>query len=320
MKGYSTAFLTALLALACLYPVPAGAQGERGRMIKRFALPSDPVDDITPEVGGKAVKFNGVFNAGHDWLKGLKVKLRNRSGKNIIFAEALLNVPKMGTMPFPFAIPVRYGQPPVLDTPPVASPVAHGRVFKLTLSDQVFDSTMAYLTEHQVTDVAGVELSNLFIVYDDDTAWSDGTMFRRDRTGPRRWKSAGAAKPVEEVEPADESNPPHQVFQNISLIKPAKYYAWRAADDESIFDYYCASYFTRDFVLCGTQLGSWACTAPDESGRDHDPDENPLGGNRKAVVKRVYPCQRLNCSSSYATVRTAMYDYRCGYVGGNEWL
>src|SRR5215207_9985281 len=171
MKRYSTALLTALLALACLYPVPAGAQGERGRMIKRFALPSDPVDEITPEVGGKPVKFNGVFTAGHDWLKGLKVKLRNRSGKNIIFADALLNIPKMGTMPLPYAIQIRYGQPPALDVSPEVKPVRHGEVFELSLSDNAYDTTMNFLAEHQVTDVAGVELSNLFIVYDDDTAW-----------------------------------------------------------------------------------------------------------------------------------------------------
>ena len=198
MKRYSIVLLTVLTASVCLSFASAGAQGERGRMIKRFALPSDPVDDITPNVSGKAIKFNGVFNAGHDWLEGLKVKVRNRSGKNIIFAEAQLNIPKSGTMPLPFAVPVRYGQPPALDTLPVASPVPHGEVFELTLSDQVFDTTMNFLAEHQVTDVVGVEMSNLFIVYDDDTAWEDGVMFRRDRTGLRRWKSSGRAKPVDE--------------------------------------------------------------------------------------------------------------------------
>lgn len=187
--------LTVLLAVVCLSFVPAGAQGERGRMIQRMPLPSDPFDGITPEVGGKAVKFNGVFNAGHDWLKGLKVKLRNRSGKNIIFAEALLNVPKMGTMELPLGIPVRYGQPPALDTPLEVNPVKHGEAFKLSLSDQNFDSIMAFLAEHQVTDVVGVEMSHLMIIYDDDTGWNDGTLLRRDRTRPYSWKSAGEARP-----------------------------------------------------------------------------------------------------------------------------
>lgn len=191
MKRYSTIILTVLLALACLYPVPAGAQGARGRMIKRFALPSDPVDEVTPEVGGKVVRFNGVFNAGHDWLKGLKVKLRNRSGKNIIFAEALLNVPKSGTMELPLGIPVRYGQPPALDAPLEVNPVRHAEDFKLSLSDQIFDSIMTFLAEHQVTDVVGVEMSHLMIVYEDDTAWNDGTALRRDRTRPYSWKSSG---------------------------------------------------------------------------------------------------------------------------------
>jgi hypothetical protein len=56
-------------------------------------------------------------------------------------------------------------------------------------------------------------------VYDDDTAWEDGIMFRRDRTGPRRWKSAGEAKPVDDDKPVDEGEPTREVFQNISLTK-----------------------------------------------------------------------------------------------------
>lgn len=198
MKRYSTILLTVLLAAACLAFVPAGAQEERGHMIKRVALPSDPVDDLTPEVGGQAVKLNGVFKAGHDWLKGLKVKVKNRSGKNIIFAEALLIVPKSGTMVEPLGIPVRYGQPPALDSSLEVSPVRHSEVFELSLSDNAYDTTMNFLAEHQVTDVVGVEMSNLMIVYDDDTAWNDGTLLRRDRTLPLSWKSAGAAKPVDD--------------------------------------------------------------------------------------------------------------------------
>lgn len=319
-KYYPTALLTVLLALACLYPVPTGAQGERGRMIKRMPLPSDPVDNITPEVGGKAVRFNGPFDAGRDWLKGLKVRLRNRSGKNIVFANALLNIPKMGTMPLPFAVQIRYGEPPVLDAPPDASPVPHGKVFELTLSDNAYDTTMNFLSEHQVTDVVGVEFSNLFIAYDDDTAWEDGTMFRRDLTGPRRWKSSGPAKPVDDEKPMDEIKPPREEFKNISLLKTVKYYASRTADDETFFDYHCASYFSSDFALCGTTLGSLARTAPDETGRPNDPDENPLNGNRKAVVKKIVNCEGLACSGKTGTVHKAQYDYRYGYVGGKEWL
>lgn len=319
MSRYLKAFLIASLALVCLSLVPVSAQVEHGRMIKRFALPSDPVDKITPQVGGKAIRLNGVFNAGHDWLKGLKVRLRNRSGKNIIFAEVFLNIPKSGTMPLPFAIPVRYGQPPALDVPPEVSPVRHGEVFELSLSDNAYDTTMNYLAEHQVNEVVGVEMSNFMIVYDDDTAWGDGVMFRRDRTRPLSWKSSGSAKPVDEDKPADDDNPPRQMFQHISFTKPARYSGSLAVDDVTPFDYYCASFFTRDYALCGETLGNFACTALEESGRDNDPDENPLGGERKAVVKKIAPCEGLACSGKTKSVDKAQYDFRCGYSGGNEW-
>jgi hypothetical protein len=225
MSRYSATFLTVLLALTCLSFVPAGAQGEQGRMIKRLALPSDPVDDLTPEVGGKAVKLNGVFKAGHDWLKGLKVKAKNRSGKPILFAEALIIVPKSGTMVEPLGIPVRYGELPAADStnPPASKPVPHGAVFRLSVSDNTFDTVMTFLTDHQVTDVVGVELANLMVVFDDDTAWNDGTLLRRDRTRPYSWKSAGPSKPIVENKPSG------AVFQNLSFTRPAKYYSPRLA-------------------------------------------------------------------------------------------
>ncbi len=80
-------------------------------------------------------------------------------------------------------------------------------------------------------------MSNMMIVYDDDTAWEDGVMFRRDRTRPYSWKSSGAAKPVDDNKPADEGNPPREMFHNISFTKPARYNASWAADDVTPFGY-----------------------------------------------------------------------------------
>jgi len=315
MSGYLKAFLIASLALVCLSLVPVSAQGEKGRMIRRLALPSDPVDKITPEVGGKPIRFNGFFNAGHDWLKGLKVKLRNRSGKNIIFAGALLIIPKSGTMQEPFGIQIRYGQPPALDSIP-DKPVRHGQVFELSLSDNAYDTTMNYLAENQVSEVFGVEMSNLMIVYDDDTAWEDGIMFRRDRTRPYAWKSAGDAKPVEDNEPADEVKPPRKEFQNISFTRPIRYYASRLAAEDQLVS--CYSYFNNEYVLCGTQTGDLACIAPNDSSRSRDPDEFEVT-NRKALVSITVNCQGVDCSSVKKSAQQAQYDWRCSYSGGNEW-
>jgi hypothetical protein len=282
-------------------------------MIKRLALPSDPVDDLTPEVGGRAVKLNGVFKAGHDWLKGLKVKAKNRSGKTILFAEALLIVPKSGTMVEPLGIPVRYGELPAADStnPSASKPVPHGAVFRLSVSDDTFDTVMTFLTDHQVTNVVGVELAHLMVVFDDDTAWNDGTLLRRDRTRPYSWKSAGPSKPIVE------SKPSGAVFQNISFTGPAKYYSPRLVEEAELYS--CASFFKYDYLLCDEVMGNWACTAEDDSARDKDLDETQFDADRKALVSTTVLCKGLACNGKTKSVHIAQYDYRCGYSGGNEW-
>lgn len=192
LSSHLKTLLAAFLTCAGLPCIPAAAQERRDRVVQRISLPDEPVDELEVEVGGRAVKLNSVFAAGHDWLKGLKVKARNTSERPIVFAQVLINVPKRGAMENPLGIPLSYGQMPSAESarPSTHRPVAPGEVFKLTLSDETFDTARSFLAEHQVTEIVEVKMSQLMVVFDDGTAWNDGSRLRRDPSHPNRWTTA----------------------------------------------------------------------------------------------------------------------------------
>lgn len=300
------ALLAASLVCACFPSAPAAAQEQRGRVIQRIAFPDEPVDELEVEVGGRPVKLNSVFKAGQGWLKGLKVKAKNVSDRPIVFAEVYLNVPRLGTMEYPFGIPLRYGQPPSLEPtqPSEHKPVPPGKVFKLSLSDQVFQTTTNFLAEHQVTEVFEVKMARLMIVFDDGTAWNDGSRLHRDPSHPYRW--------VPDV-PAGTAQT-RRVIQKVSWSPPRKAGARPAWIDD--VTYQCYTHFSSDYVLCGTQTGNHACIVMEYTPRPRDLVDLPP--DRKALVTQSVPCEGANCSSTTRTVKVAEYSALCGYSGGNQ--
>lgn len=239
------ALLVASLACACLPFVPAAAQEQayRGyRVVRRVTLPDEPVDGLELEVGGRAVKLNSYFTAGRDWLKGSKLRARNVSDRAIVFAEVTLQVSKQGTMELPLGIPLRYGELPPLETAPDSRQkhIPPGKSFKLTLSDQTFETVMSYLAERQVTEVVEVRMSHVMVIFDDGTAWGEGRRLRRDPSGPYRWTT---------VEGSDAAQA-RRAIQKVSWNPPRKA---RAADAVTV---QCYSHFYQEYVLCGTETGS----------------------------------------------------------------
>lgn len=275
-------------------------------MVQRVAVPEEPIDGLELEIGGRAVKLNSYFTAGRDWLKGLKVKARNISDRPIVFAEIMLDVPKQGAMELPFGIPLRYGELPPLEPAPDSKQkhIPPGKVFKLSLSDQTFETVMSFLAERQVMEVVEVKMSQVMIIFDDGTAWNEGRRLRRDPSGPYRWTTGGDSGAAQT----------RRTIQKVSWKPPHTARARRAAADD--VNVQCDSQFYQDYVLCGTVLGSNACTALTYSGRPQAWDDPPW--QKQYLRSQTVPCEGANCSSMTRTVNRPEYDTRCGYAGGNQ--
>lgn len=310
--------LKILLTIASFAPtlsiiLPVSAQERRPRVIQRIALPDEPVEVLGAEVGGRAAKLNAVFDAEQDWLKGLKVRMRNTSDKSIVFAEALILIPKSGTMEHPFGLPVRYGRMPPSPGEAAPSsatkPVPHGKVFELTVSDQAFDTAKNFLAEHKAADIVDVKLAGLMIIFEDDTGWNEGLKMRRDTNNPGRWKSGSAP-----VRSGTET-----VFRKVGYAHPLKS-SRRVAALEEVLPDSCYMFFESEYALCGTQTGDLACIAPDSRPRARDFGERPEPfQQKKRWSTATVACEGiLDCGTKTKTVGRALDDPLCGYSGGNE--
>src|ERR1700720_1590680 len=97
----------------------------------------------------ESVRVGTKFHGDEDWLKGLTVKLKNKSGKAIVYAEVSVYVPTSETEDKPIRLSLRYGVFPVSETDPSsqAEPVSHGGNITLALSDDEYDQAKAFLRE-----------------------------------------------------------------------------------------------------------------------------------------------------------------------------
>lgn len=298
------ALLAALLACACLPSFTAAAQeqNEGPRVVRRITVGDEPVDELELEVGGRPVKLNRIFTAKRDWLKGLKMKARNVSGRYIVYAEVMLDVPKSGTMELPLVISLRYGEMPPLE--PVANPkhkpVPPGETFKLTIPDLLVDNIMRYLAERGVTQVIDVSMIKLMVIYDDDTGWNEGRRMRRDRSHPYKWLS---------VKPSGTSRP-RRTIQKAGWKLPHMAYGARAAADDVPVQ--CHTHFDVVALPCNTETDSDVCTANSETPRlkkfDDFPEQKQLLGSGGAA----------HCFFRSRTVGVAVQSSLCGYSGGNQ--
>lgn len=300
------ALSAALLAFACVSAIPTVAQGPRERVIHRISQPDEPVDELEVEVGGRPVKLNSFFAAERDWLKGLKVKAKNVSGRPIIFADILLSIPERGTMELPLGVSIIYGKLPeaYTDPAPGQEAVAPGEVFQLKLSGDMFDGAMKFLADHKVTEVIEARITGMMIVFADGTAWN-GRWLQRDLSHPWRWVPAKRSSATRTP----------GTFQKVGWQRPPGAFIRRAAIEEVLIQ--CHTHFSYDYSLCGTTTGNNACIVQDHRPRPQENDDIPAP--RRYLSMRSELCQGANCASVTKMVGREDYNPLCSYSGGNEW-
>src|SRR5205085_11043113 len=132
-----------------------------------------------------------------DWLKGLTLKLKNKSGKSIVYLEVNIYIPETNASELPIRASISYGQiPPAQQegAPSTASEaILHGNHVVVSLSERDYQVYKNLLKEKRGQDTFDkVELRIGMIIFDDGTAWDKGRALRRDPNNPRRWVVVGA--------------------------------------------------------------------------------------------------------------------------------
>lgn len=196
-----------VISLCLLLPALCYGQGNRERSIEKLFQPKEPVEIVDTQVntaqGGKQpVKFGSKFSGNEDWLKGITFKIKNKSGKAIVYMEVYIYIPAPDTTPkaHDILMPVSHGRMPLLpgdfaDTP-APSPVANDKEITLILTDRTYEAYKGLTIEkHGSATFDKVRVRIGMIVFDDGTAWKNGHILRQNPHDPRSWKVIALPNP-----------------------------------------------------------------------------------------------------------------------------
>jgi hypothetical protein len=193
--------LAALVGLGLPAVTHTYSQQKRERVIEKPFQPNEPMDLEDVQVRGtlnvkESVKVGTKFHGDEDWLKGLTVELKNKSGKSIVYAEVFVYVPTSETEDKPIRLSLRYGAFPVFETDTSSQLILPAGSITLALSDDEYDQAKGLLREKNASlDFSRVEMRIGMVIFDDGTAWKNGRALRRDPNNPKKWNVVDKPNP-----------------------------------------------------------------------------------------------------------------------------
>lgn len=195
LKYYFFGFsLILLLSLLCYGQ-------EKVRKIEKRPTKNEPIELVSAEVGNKIFNNENQILADKDWLKNLKLNVKNISDKKIVYIKVELDVERQGKMQYPLGLPLVFGQkpPPELTDTDVAKleGLKPNESVKISITPSILDHfTTKFMPENEIKDIEQVKFFFDFIVFDDGTAWSRGRLMRRNPNNENQWQTIREQKEV----------------------------------------------------------------------------------------------------------------------------
>ena len=167
------------------------------RVINKRSWHNEPVRLMKLKVKEKPIGLKQKFLEEDDeWFRSLNIELKNVSNKPIVFINFTLifaRPEKYGTpIPLegaPYASDLRYGRDPLTPKatvpPDELNPIMPGKTINLIVTSDIGDRAVASFKKLNYS--AGVKELWLVlgrVVFDDDTMWNAGNLFRRDPNSP----------------------------------------------------------------------------------------------------------------------------------------
>jgi hypothetical protein len=188
--------LSLITIVVCLFiSSPAFARRSRERDIKLAVIPGEPVKVVEVKVAGRAVKPGDTFTADDNWLNGLRLKLKNTSGRSITSLQIEFYIPESVTGGNAILLPVAYRRESSrADCSRVSAPakaILDGDNLEVVFSAEDYSRARQILAGKGVnTPISDIEVRVGMTVFDDGTAWSEGHQLRRDDSRPGQWTVA----------------------------------------------------------------------------------------------------------------------------------
>jgi hypothetical protein len=164
---------------------------KKERSIRKPLWRGEPIKIEKIKVKGKFVSNEKFFDE-DDWLKDLTITVKNTSGRIIKYIELDLVFPRPDNSS---KQPVSrdhliYGQYPLspgeLGPANPEPPVMPEAAAEIRLTD--YDGTMNFLAQTDYgSSIKHLEMEIGMVIFDDDTKWSGGHLYRRDPDKPDAW-------------------------------------------------------------------------------------------------------------------------------------
>jgi hypothetical protein len=179
-----------LLVFFCTTALFVQAQNLKHRTVEQAAF-EGPVEIMSLEIEGNPARFNDSVFAGKDWLKSLKLEIKNLHDKSIVYMEVELEIAPTGKMSIPLRVPLTFGVRPrrpiaELDAKALRK-LTPNKTNKLALSKYMSDFLDNYMRENDIEDIGKVKVHVEFIIFEDGVAWSKGQTMRQDIKNPDTW-------------------------------------------------------------------------------------------------------------------------------------
>ena len=142
--------------------------------------------------GDKPVEVDEKFSSDLDWLRGLRLRIKNNSGKSITHLSVGLDFPETTATGNIMLFPLKYGPHPASSRPPSEKvraevPILPDGTFEIVLDNIEFGALKKFVeSRHPLDSLKRVNIRISGIYFSDGTAWN-GSWLKQDPSDSRRW-------------------------------------------------------------------------------------------------------------------------------------
>lgn len=196
-----TTRLVSAILLCVIACADASARQSGQRVISQAPAEAgrrSPVEVVAVKVKGALAAPGRPFAAGDDWLSSLTFSLKNISDKPISYVEISLRFPsaaghkaKSVQITGPIAYGCFPGYPCRLDTAGSSTEILPGETREVGVRDSSENLTATLAQLGVSLPVLSAEYDIDSVLFDADTKWSRGLLFKRDPSEPNTFRMAG---------------------------------------------------------------------------------------------------------------------------------
>ncbi|HEV7643591.1 MAG TPA: hypothetical protein VGO50_06550 [Pyrinomonadaceae bacterium] len=195
--------LTWCLGLILLLASLSSSQQKVRTLDQGPSYPNQPIEVVSRELGDKPFIDDTRVLGDQDWLKRIRLGIKNVSNKNILSFDIDLRIEKEGKTLTSFALPIlfrTYNKPTANNalTPQGEKKLGllrPGEVVKVNVSDQHLAAFSDLLKEYEAEDIERVRIDIRFVYFKDETRWAFGQESRPDPTDPGKRISSDQPAP-----------------------------------------------------------------------------------------------------------------------------